>query len=304
MKNKKKYLLINLFLILLVVVSSFSIDKSNLVYKELKNKTQKDSTEYPTSDLYLIKDINNQPFLIQITKCKKNEKLEIKKAFEISFYPSALKATHSNLFVEGLIFNILPTPFSIKYGVLADSIPMTKSDSLAEIKRFSGLLYKNGDRSKKVRSYGKFIRPRYLKIYSADWNKFEINSKTKIAEGNITSKNKLRQKEEFVFRKSKSTLKLIILENKTKENYVLKLAFEGEDKFKNNQHAYIQLIGYAGNFSIPLGTFVNDAINPNYLYLPIEKELVEKLLAGKASYSLKFQNPVAYQFSEIRLNQF
>ncbi len=114
----------------------------------------------------------------------------------------------------------------------------------------------------------------------------------------------MHEREEFVFRKSKSSLKLIILENKTKENYVLKLAFEGEDKFNKNPNVYIQLIGYAGDFSIPLGTFVIDATNPNVLYLPIEKELVEKLIAGKANYSLKFQNPIDYQFSEIRLNQF
>jgi hypothetical protein len=53
-----------------------------------------------------------------------------------------------------------------------------------------------------------------------------------------------------------------------------------------------------------LDTFVIDAVNPNFLYLPIEKELIEKLLAGKNNYSLKFQNPVEHQFSEIRLNQF
>ncbi|PIY12545.1 MAG: hypothetical protein COZ18_01850 [Flexibacter sp. CG_4_10_14_3_um_filter_32_15] len=300
--NKKKWFLYVFCFILFVFISAFSTDKSDSTSS--LNQVLEDSTEYPISDLYLLKDINNQPLLAQLTKYPKDKIKEIQKSIKVHLYPSSVKANDSILSVKGLVFNLGQNPDVSKFSVSAEAIPMTKADSLAEIKRFGGLLYKNGKTSKPAKSYSGIIQPRFLKLYSKNYQDDKTNKIKQIAEGSITAKNKLYQREELVFKKSKSTLRLIVLENRTKENYVLKLAFEGEDKFVANPNAYIQLIGYAGEFSIPLGTFVSDAINPNYLYLPIEKELVEKLLAGKANYSLKFQNPVAYQFSEIRLNQF
>lgn len=297
---KKKHLLSAFVFVLLISISSFTTYKSTSF---LSNQTLGDSIKYPVSDLYLLKDINNQPLLVQLTKFD-NKNGETNKNIQVHFYPSFTKATTSTLFAQGFVFKLRENAMTSKYGVLADSVEMIKADSLAEIKRFGGILYKNGNTSKQVKSYKGIIQPRFLKLYSADWNGFKMNSKTEIAEGSIKAKDKLYQKEEFVFKKSKSTLKLIILEDRKKENYVLKLAFEGEDKFNANPNVYIQLMGYAGELSIPLGTFVSDAFNPNLLYLPIEKELIEKLLAGKANYSLKFQNPVEHQFSEIRLNQF
>lgn len=99
-------------------------------------------------------------------------------------------------------------------------------------------------------------------------------------------------------------IRLIVLENRNKENYVLKLVLEGKSKFKDNTNAYIELMGSTGDFSIPLGVFVSDALHPNYFYLSTEKDLVEKLLTGEANYSLKFQNPVENQFLEVKLNLF
>lgn len=301
MNHTKKYIFSALFIILFVSVSSFSTNKSTFLSS---NQILGDSTEYPSSDLYLLKDINNQPLLTQITKYSKGKTKDNKPIIKVHLYPSSIKANDSTLSVEGLVFDVGQNPDISKYSVSAEAISMTKADSLAEIKRFEGVLNKNGKKTKPARSGKGLIQPRCLKLYSKNYENDKTNKPKQIAKGNITAKNKLHQKEELVFKKSKSTLKLIILENRSKKNYVLKLAFEGEDKFNNNPNAYIQLVGYAGDFSIPLGTFVNDAVNPNYLYLPIEKELVKKLLAGKANYSLKFQNPVEYQFSEIRLNQF
>jgi hypothetical protein len=304
-KNKKTYLLFALFLNLLIFVSSFSNQKST---RFLSNQLLEDSTEYPSSDLYLLKDVNKQPLLTQVTKYPKDKIKGTQKSIKIHIYPSSSKANDSMLEVKALVFNTGQNPDVSKFSVLAKAIPMTKADSLAEIKRFGGDLYKNGRVSKLAKSYKGIIQPRFLKLYSKNYKNDEVDNKTnekkQIAEGSITAKHKLHEREELVFKKSKSTLKLIVLEDRLKENYVLKLAFEGKDKFNDNPNAYIQLIGYAGDFSIPLGTFVVDAVNPNLLYLPIEKELIEKLLAGKNNYSLKFQNPKEYQFSEIRLNQF
>ncbi len=285
----------------MITLSSFVNQKTTTF---LSNQFVGDSTEYPSSDLYLLKDVNNQPLLAQLTKYRANKATGETKNITIHFYPSSVKANDSTLSVKGFVFNVDQRPDVSKFSVLAGDIQMTKADSLAEIKRFGGVLYKNGRKSKPAKSYSGIIQPRFLKLYSKNYENDSTNKEKQIAEGSITAQNKLHQKEEFVFKKSKSTLKLIVLENRTKENYVLKLAFEGEDKFSNNPNAYIQLIGHAGDLSIPLGTFVIDGVNPNCLYLPIEKELVEKLLLGKNNYSLKFENPVEYQFSEIRLNLF
>ena len=296
-KNKKIYLLFTVSLILLTLASSFSAQK---ISSNQFNQISKESIVYPSSDLYLLKDINNQFLLAQLTKYPKDKGTQ--KSIKIYLYPSSIKANDSILSVKGLVFNVGQNPEVSKFSVVAEAIPMTKADSLAEIKRFGGVLYKNGKTSKPAKSYSGMIQPRFLKLYSKNYQKDKTTKK--IAEGSITSKNKLHQKKEFVFKKSISTLKVIGVQDRQKENYVLKLVFEGEDKFNNNPNAYIQLIGYASEFAIPLGTFVVDAINPNFLYLPIEKELIEKLVAGKNNYSLKFQNPVEYQFSEIKLNQF
>lgn len=304
-KTQKKYLLFTLSIILLIIGSSFSNQKK---HSQLSNQLLKDTTEYPSSDLYLLKDINNQPLLVQLTKYPKNKNEGTQKTIKIHIYPSSEKANDSIVSVKGLVFNmgfsIGQNPDASKFSVLAKAIFMTTADSLAEIKRFGGDLYKNEKKPKPAKSYRGIIQPRFLKLYSKNYEQDTTNKEKQIAEGSITSKYKLQSREEFVFKKSKSTLKLIILEDRKKENYVLKLAFEGEDKFNNNPNAYIQLIGHSEDFSIPLGTFVVDAVNPNLLYLPIEKELVEKLVAGKNNYSIKFQNPIEYQFSEIRLNQF
>lgn len=301
MKSKNKYSLSALILILVIGISSFTNQKSTAFQA---NQILEDSIKYPSSDLYLLKDINNQPLLAQLTKYPKDKTEGTQKNIKVHLYPSSVKASDSILLAKGLVFNFGQSPDVAKFSVLAEAIPMTKSDSLAEIKRFGGVLYRNGKISKPAKLYKGIIQPRFLKLYSKNYEDDKTNKEKQIAGGSITAKNKLHEREEFVFKKSKSTLKLIVLESRNKEDYVLKLAFEGENKFNNNPNAYIQLLGYAGDFSIPLGTFVVDAINPNLLYLPIEKELIEKLLAGKANYSLKFQNPVEYQFSEIRLNQF
>jgi hypothetical protein len=301
MNHKKKYLGFILSLALLISVSSF-VNKKTTTFSS--NQLLGDSTEYPSSDLYLLKDINNQPLLAQITKYSKDKTKDNKPIIKVHLYPSSIKANDSTLSVEGLVFDVGQNPDISKYSVSAEAISMTKADSLAEIKRFEGILNKNGKKTKPARSCKGLIHPRCLKLYSKNYENDKTNKSKQIAKGNITAKNKLHQREKFVFKKSKSTLKLIVLENRAKENYVLKLAFEGEDKFSNNPNAYIQLIGHAGDFSIALGTFVVDAVNQNFLYLPIEKELVEKLLLGKNNYSLKFENPVEYQFSEISLNLF
>jgi hypothetical protein len=301
MKSKKKYSLSALILILLIGTSSFSNQQTTTFQS---NQILEDSTKYPVSNLYLLKDINNQPLLVQLTKYPKDKTEETQKNMKIHLYPSSVKASDSILSAKGLVFNVGQNPEMAKFSVLAEAISMTKADSLAEIKRLGGVLYKNGTKSKPAKSYKGIVQPRFLKLYSKNYEDDKTNKGKQIAGGSITAKNKLHEREQFVFKKTNSTLTLIVLENRTKESYVLKLAFEGENKFNNNPNAYIQLIGYAGDFSIPLGTFVVDAINPNLLYLPIEKELIEKLLAGKANYSLKVQNPVEHQFSEIRLNQF
>ncbi|WP_375561003.1 hypothetical protein ACE193_00185 [Bernardetia sp. OM2101] len=302
MKSKKRYLLFTSLLSLLVFVSSFSNQKYFTAF--LSNQILEDSTKYPSSELYLLQDINNQPLLTQITKYPKDKIKGSEPIIKIHLYPSSKKANDSILSVEGLVFDVGQNPDVAKFSVSAEAIPMTKADSLAEIKRFEGFLYKNGKESKPVRSCKGLIQPRCLKLYSKNYENDTTNKEKQIAIGNITSKYKLHEREKLVFKKTKSVLKLIVLEDRRKKNYVLKLDFQGEDKFNNNPNVYVQLIGYAGDFSIPLGTFVSDGVNPNILYLPIEKELIKKLLEGKANYSLKFQNPVEYQFSEIRLNQF
>lgn len=302
MKNKKIYLVFTLLFILQLFISSFSSQKSFTPF--LSNQILEDSTKYPLSELYLLKDINNQPLLAQVTKYPNDKIKGIESRLKVHLYPSSQKANDSTLSVKGLVFDIGQNPDIPKFSVAAKAIPMTNADSLAEIKRFEGILYKNGKEAKPAKSYKRFIRPRSLKLYSKNYEEDTTNEEKQIAEGNITSKYKLHEREKLVFKKTKSTLKLIVLEDRKKENYVLKLDFQGEDKFNNNPNVYVQLIGYSGDFSIPLGTFVADGVNPNISYLPIEKELIQKLLAGKASYSLKFQNPIDYQFSEIRLNQF
>ena len=281
MKNKTVYLF---------RVSSFLLFLSFFSLPQMSWAQSNQDEDYPTSDLYLLKDSNNQPLLAQLTKS-----LDKETATKIYFYPSSEKAKDSLLLANGLVFNLGQEPSIAKFSTKAEAVQMTKADSLAEIKRFEGVLYKNGKTSQPVKSHKGIIQPRFLKLY-------DYSNKNQIAEGSITAKYRLHQREEFVFKKSNSAIKLIVLENRTKDNYVLKLAFEGDNKFKNNVNAYVQLIGYAGDFSIPLGTFVIDVANPNYLYLPIEKELAEKLIAKQADYSLKFQDPVEYQFSELKLN--
>lgn len=299
---KKKYLLFTSLFTLLILISSFSNQKYFTTF--LSNQILEDTTKYPSSELFLLKDINNQPLLTQITKYPKDKIKGSEPRIKVHLYPSSKKANDSILSVEGLVFDLGQSPDIAKFSVAAEAIPMTKADSLAEIKRFEGVLYKNGKESKPARSCKGLIQPRCLKLYSKKYENDQTNKEKQIAKGNITSKYKLHEREKLVFKKSKSTLKLIVLEDRIKKNYVLKLDFQGEDKFKNNPNVYIQLVGYAGDFSIPLGTFVSDGVNPNISYLPIEKELVKKLFTGKANYSLKFQNPVEYQFSEVRLNQF
>ncbi|WP_338763630.1 hypothetical protein WAF17_20100 [Bernardetia sp. ABR2-2B] len=301
MNNKKTVFSYVLVLFLLIFISSFRNQKT---ISKQSNHLLEDSIDYPSSDLYLLKDINNQPLLTQITKYKTDKSEGSEPTIQVHLYPSSKKANDSILSVEGLVFDVGQNPDVAKFSVLAEAISMTKADSLAEIKRFEGVLYKNGKKTKPVRSCKGLIQPRCLKLYSKNYENDTTNKEKQIAKGNITSKYKLHEREELVFKKSHSTLKLIILEDRGEKNYVLKLDFDGENKFNNNPNVYIQLIGYAGEFSIPLGTFVSDVVNPTILYLPIEKELVEKLITGKANYSLKFQNPVEYQFSEIKLNQF
>ncbi len=294
-KNKKKYLLFVYIFFLLIFISSFSNQELILP----SNKLIKGNKEYSSSDLFLFKDINNQPLLVQIGRDSKNKKGD--KNIKICIYSSSSNPQNSIQILKESFFNKKnQNPKRTKFTALLKSISMTKADSLAEIKRFEGELY-NNKKAKPAKSYKGVIQSHVLKIcYQND----STNKIKQIIKGSIASKHKLYQKKEFVFKKSKSTLKVIILEDRKKENYVLKLALEGNDKFRNNSKGCTELIGSAGDFSIPLGTFVVDALNSNFLYLPIEKELAQKILIGKNNYSIKFRNPTEQKFSEIRLNQF
>ncbi|WP_291726775.1 hypothetical protein [Bernardetia sp.] len=295
MQNKRKNYVLRRYLLLFLMINCISI--SNLLaftYQQFG-----DSTDYPASELYVLNDTNNQPLLVQITKYSEQQIATNKDNVNICLYPSFTKAKDSTLRVNGLVFNVGQDAGIARFSALAESIPMTKSDSLAEIKRFVGTLFNNGDPSKPIISYKGIVQPRYLLLFSP-----KNNQKNKMAEGSIRAKNKLRERKELVFKKSDATLRLIVLENRIKDNHVLKLVLEGESEFKNSPTAYIQLVGHAGEFSIPLGTFVSDAIHPNYFYLPVEKELVEKLLKGESDYSITFQSTEKYKFSEVKLNNF
>jgi hypothetical protein len=89
-KKKKTYLLFALFLTVLIFVSSCSNQK---LTARLSNQLVEDSTEYPSSDLYLLKDINKQSLLIQLTKYPKNKSKGTQKSIKTHLYPSSLKAS-------------------------------------------------------------------------------------------------------------------------------------------------------------------------------------------------------------------
>ncbi len=171
MKNKRMYLCFVSFLF--SITSSFSYGKASIS----SNQMLGDSTEYPSSNLYLLKDINNQPLLAQLTKYKKDKTEGIQKNIKIHFYPSSIKASDSVMSVKGLVFNVGQNPNISKFSVLAEAIEMTKSDSLAEIKRFGGILYKNGKTSKPAKSYSGIIQPRFLKLYSNNYHMTKIQTR-------------------------------------------------------------------------------------------------------------------------------
>lgn len=191
MKNRRKDF-INI--LLTVLVSYFSMSFSVV----MAQKQLDQESEAPTSDLYILKDINNPPLLAQLTKYSKDKATETKTNVKICFYPSSMKVTDSVLLTNGLVFNIgQDVPSIARFSTVVEAISMTKADSLAEIKRFVGTLFKNGDTTKAIKSHKGIVQPRYLLLAS-----FEGTQKNKMAEGSIRAKNKLRERKELVFKKS------------------------------------------------------------------------------------------------------